>query len=134
MKKKGTPDQEGQNVVTQEVEVDEDEIEMDNSPNCLFPTDHTDPCHNGMIDKASGPNLPIEHPEKLCDQLTGEKEASREMTSECLPSSLYDNNNEPSHDHTNTNPIDCVQTNIDRRPSRRAAALARDKIIAQTLS
>ena len=46
---KGTTDQEGQNVITQEVEVDEDEIEIDNSPNCLFPTNRTDPCHNGVI-------------------------------------------------------------------------------------
>ena len=66
-KEKGTTDREGQNVITQEVEVDEDEIEIDNSPNCLFPTDHTDPCHNGVIDKASGPNSPIEHPEKQCN-------------------------------------------------------------------
>ena len=87
-----------------------------------------------MIDKASGPNSPFEHPEKQCDQLTGEREVSREMTSECLPSSLCNSNNEPSHDHANTNPIDRVQTNIDCRKSRRAAALARDKIIDQTLS
>ena len=121
------------------MEVDEDEIhvEINNSPNCLFPTDRTDPCHNGVIDKASGPNsleFPMEHPEKRSDQLTGEKEASREMTSECLPSSLCNSNNELSHDHVNTNPINRVQTNIDRRPSRKATALARDKIIAQTLS
>ena len=109
---KGTTDREGQNVIIQEVEVDEDEIEIDNSPNSLFPTDRKDPCHNGVIDNASGPNSPIEHPEKQCDQLTGEREASREMTSECLPSSLRNGNNEPSHDHANTNPIDRVQTNI----------------------
>ena len=29
-------------MITQEVEVDEDEIEIDNSSNCLFPTDRTD--------------------------------------------------------------------------------------------
>ena len=129
---KGTTDQEGQNVITQEVEVDEDEIEIDNSPNCLFPTNRTDPCHNGVI--WQGPNSPIEHPEKQCDQLTGEREASREMTSECRSSLLCNDNNEPSHNHANTNPIDRVQTNIDCQPSRRAAALERDKIIAQTLS
>ena len=123
--------------MTQEVEVDGDEIEMDNSPNCLFSTGRTDPCHNYVIDKASGPNsleFPIKHPEKLCIQLTRKREASREMTSGCWPSSLCNGNNKPSHDHTNTNPIDRVQINIDCRPSRRAAALARDKIIAQTLS
>ena len=113
---KGTPDREGQNVITQEVEVDEDKIEINNSPNCLFPTDRTDPCHNGVIDKASGPNsleFPMEHPEKRCDQLIGEREASREMTSECRSSLLCNGNNKPSHDHANTNPIDRVQTNID---------------------